>query len=159
MQRRLTLLYSNRSQCLREHSYLIKAIRITVGEQSSDPPSLLLRPHPTFTSLIRAFLVFSPAGAGLLPFRRFPEAAAASLSALFLLARQSWPRRGTVNASTMTADMAWIIMAIAEHGNYGHGDGYTIGTAVMARHNDDRDNDDGDNDGRHGDGGNDHRKA
>ena len=54
----------------------------------------------------------------------------------------------------MTADMAWIIMAIAEHGNHGLGHGYTIGTAVMARHNDD-----GDNDGRHGDGGNDHRKA
>lgn len=85
--------------------------------------------------------------------------AAASLSARVLLARRSWPRRGTVNASTITADIAWTIMAIAEYGNNGHGHGYTIGTAVMARHNDDGDNDGGHNDSRHGDSGNGHRKA
>ena len=41
----------------------------------------------------------------------------------------------------MTADMTWTIMALAEHGNNGHGHSYTVDPAVMARHND------GDNNG------------
>ena len=67
-----SLLYSNRLRRLRDYSRLIKPIHIKLGEQSSNPPSLL-RQWPSLP-LAQGFYAFDHV---------FPLTAAASLAASF----------------------------------------------------------------------------